>query len=139
MKKLLILTTLSSMIFLYSCSNSSKVNRFLDEYENVVKKWEKYKTDSMTNYTAHDSIKNIEISKKSKEQEMAEIISRRKNPPQIIIDNRQLCKKSDNLKKEYPVKKWDQSQIDRFQNLSDSFMYLQLEIAWLERFPRPYE
>ncbi len=94
-----------------ACSNSSKVNNFLDNYENVVKKWEaKAKVESIKNYA-----------------------------DQISIDNRQLCKKSDALKEGYPVANWEKPQVERFKNLADRFMRLRLSAGYLDRFPQPFD
>jgi len=102
---------LFSVIFLCACSKSSKVNNFLDKYENVVKKYdEKEKVDSLRYYL-----------------------------PQITLDNKELLKISDELKQDYPVSKWEKSQVDRFKDLGDRFMILRLQSGRVDRTPLPYD
>ena len=94
------------------CSNKSRVDSFLNEYESVIKKWEqKSEKESLRNYAA-------EINKESLE----------------------LTKKSDELKNDYPIKEWDKSQVDRFIKLAKTFSHLQLEKAGsVVAFPQPYD
>jgi hypothetical protein len=111
MKANKLLLMLIILLISSACSKSGKVNRFLDEYENVVKKWEeKEKVESLSKYI-----------------------------DQISIENRELCEKSDGLKESFPVAKWDKLQVDRFLDIAKRFMFLRLKAGQLDRFPQPYD
>lgn len=104
-----IIVNLIVMITLSACSKSKQVDNFLSDYKNVVIKWEeKKKVDSIKNFV-----------------------------DQINKDNEDLCKKSKELKEKYPVEKWDKSQVERFQNLAQQFMFIRLDAGYVDYTPNP--